>query len=192
MLPFMATTASESGSGGNFFLSSLLAGVITAFFGFLFVIFFGQENPLLYGIALLLIGVGPVLGYGIASGNISVGAIIGGLIGSILLSLLLLGAILWPFAIAAQGTPGIIGGGVVLILSGLLWSILVGALERTQSVGRLLVGSIIGSLLAGGVFLAIATNMGQDPSWLGLGIILLVAVWGGTCGAAMSAWAKGR
>lgn len=188
MLPLTATTASRS--GGNFLLSSLLAGLITAIFGFLFVTFFGQENLVLYLIFLLLIGTGPVLGYGIASRHLSIPALIGGIIGSILLVLLVLGAILWPFAIATQGVIGIIAGGILLILSGLLWSILVGAMDRTQSIGRLLLGSIIGSILAGLVFLGVATAMGQDPSWLSLGVILLVAVWGGTCGAAMAAWAR--
>lgn len=190
MLPFTASTASNSSSSSNLWLSSLLAGVVTAVFGFLFVLFFRQENLALYAISLLLIGTGPVIGYGIASGRFSIPGVIGGLIGSILLSLLLIGAITWPFMIATQGAVGIIGGAVVLIISVLLWAILVGAMDRSQSVGRLLLGSIIGAVLAGVVFLLVATAMGQDPSWLGLGVILLVAVWGGTCGAAMSAWER--
>lgn len=190
MLPLTAATVSDSGSGSNLWLSSLYAGLITAVFGFLFVLFFRQENLVLYVIALLLIGVGPVLGYGLSRGKISVPAIIGGILGSILLSVMLLGAIGWPFLIALQGAVGTIGGVLILIVSSLAWAILVGALDSTQSVGKLILGSIIGAILAGIVFLLVATMMGQNPSWLGTGIILLFAVWGGSCGAAMAAWAK--
>lgn len=191
MLPLTASTASHSDSSSNLWLSSLYAGVITAIFGFLFVLFFRQENPTLYIVALLLIGIGPVIGYALASGRWSVPGIIGGIIGSIFLSFLPVGALSWAFGIAAQGTAmGTIGGIVVVAIAALLWALFVGLLHKFQSVGKLILGSIIGAILAGIVFLVIATVMGQDPSWLGMGVILLVAVWGGATGAAMSAWEK--
>lgn len=191
MVPFTASTASNTESSSNMWLSSLLAGVVTAVIGFLFVMFFQQENPALYGAMLLLIGVGPVIGYALASGRWSIPGIIGGIIGSLLLTLLIVGALSWAFGIAVQGpVMGTIGGIVVVVIAALWWALFVGLFHRYQSVGRLILGSIIGAILAGAAFLGVATAMGQDPSWLGTGIIVLVAVWGGTVGAAMSAWEK--
>lgn len=191
MLPLTASTATAPRSNSNLWLSSLYAGVITAILGFLFVTFFRQENPPLYLIALLLIGIGPVIGYALASGRWSIPGIIGGLIGSIFLSLLLVGALGWALGIAVQGTAaGTVGGIAIVTLASLLWGLFVGLFHKAQSVGKLIGGSILGAILAGIVFLLVATAMGQDPSWLGTGIILLVAVWGGTVGAAMSAWEK--
>lgn len=191
MLPLTATTATDARASSNLWLSSLYAGVITAILGFLFVTFFRQENLPLYLVALLLIGIGPVIGYALASGRWSIGGIIGGLIGSIFLSLLSVGALGWALGIAIQGAViGTVGGIIVVAIASLLWGLFTGLFHGSQSVGRLILGSIIGAILAGIVFLLVATAMGQDPSWLGIGIILLLAVWGGTVGAAMSAWEK--
>ncbi|MCB0089351.1 MAG: hypothetical protein KDE54_15695 [Caldilineaceae bacterium] len=166
MIPLTAATMSQTNArpSANLWLASLYGGVITALLAALFVTFFKMENPPLYIIGYLLTGIGPVLGYALAAGRLgsSVKGIIGGLIGSI-----------------------------VPVLSILLWPILVGALDSTQSVGKLIIGSIIGAILGAIVMLVVANAMGQDPSWLGLGIVLLLAVWGGSCSAAMAAWAKG-
>ena len=194
MIPLTAATATGSGTDarGNLWMSALYSGAITAVFTVLFVIFFRMENLVLYVIALLLIGAGPVLGYALSRGRLgsSVGAIVGGIIGGLLLALLMVGGILLPMLSSASGFVGILLGIVVVIVSVLLWSILVGALDKTQSIGKLLLGSLIGALLGVGVFLLIANAMGDDPSWLGTGIIALMSVWGGSVGAAMSAWAK--
>ncbi len=156
MIPLTAITAPRSNT--NPWLASVYAGVFTAIAAVAFVLLFQAESPVLYILAFLLIGVGPVLGYQLATGGLGTDwkALIGGLIGSIPV----IGLILWP--------------------------ILVGALSRTQSVGRLSLASIIGIILATVVFLLIATMMGQNPTWLSLGFTLLCAVWGGVCGAFMA------
>lgn len=161
MIP-LATMRAERPSG-NAFLASIYAGVLTALIAYA-AVYFLQNNQLMYfGIALLLTGIGPVLGYAFASGR--VGASIPGLIGGII-------------------------GSIIPVVSILLWPILVGAFTKTQSVGKLLVGSIIGAILGAAVFFGMASAMGQDPSWFGAGVIVTFAVWGGACGAIMTAWAK--
>ncbi|MCB0082757.1 MAG: hypothetical protein KDE47_17580, partial [Caldilineaceae bacterium] len=120
MIPLTAATMSQTNArpSANLWLASLYGGVITALLAALFVTFFKMENPPLYIIGYLLTGIGPVLGYALAAGRLgsSVKGIIGGLIGSI-----------------------------VPVVSILLWPILVGALDSTQSVGKLIIGSIIGA-----------------------------------------------
>ena len=194
MIPLTAATASSTGNGerGSMWMSALFSGVTTAIFAFLFVTFFRMENPVLYIIALLLIGAGPVLGYALSRGRLgsSIGALVGGVIGGLLLALLMVAGIALPIISSIQGFMGVLTGIVVVILSVLLWSVLVGILDKTQSVGKLFLGNLVGALLGVGVFLLIANAMGQNPSWLGTGIIALMAVWGFVVGAAMSVWAK--
>lgn len=168
MISLTVATASadseQSTPSVNPWMSSLIAGLATAILAVIFVFCFQTENPVLYIITYLLIGAGPVVGYGLASGRLgsSVPGILGGIIGFI-----------------------------VPVLSILLWPILVGALDRTQSIGSLLVGSLIGAVLAIAVFLLMGTFMGQDPTlWFAPAVVLLFSVWGGSCGAAMAAWAK--
>ena len=166
MIPLTAATVSRTDvrPAVNLWLASLYGGVITALLAALFVTLFKGENPPLYILGFLLTGIGPVLGYVLAAGRLgsSIKGIIGGLIGSI-----------------------------VPVVSILFWPILVGALDSTQSVGKLILGSIIGAILGAIVFLLVANSRGQDPSWLGIGVVLFLAVWGGSCSAAMAAWAKG-
>lgn len=161
MIPLATMRATRP--AGNPMLASLYAGVLTALIAYAAVYFLQADNLVLFGVALLLTGIGPVLGYAFASGR--VGASIPGLIGGII-------------------------GSIIPVVSILLWPILVGAFTSTQSVGKLLVGSIIGAILGGVVFFGMASTMGQDPSWFGAGVILTFAVWGGACGAIMTAWAK--
>ncbi|MEZ4865397.1 MAG: hypothetical protein R3C14_29075 [Caldilineaceae bacterium] len=159
MIPLAAMTKRPA---GNPMLASLYAGVFTAIIAYAAVFFLQSDQLILFVVALLLTGIGPVIGYGLASGHMGV------------------------------SIPGMIGGiiGSIPVISVILWPILVGALTKTQSVGKLLVGSIIGAILGLAVFFLMASMMGQDPSWFGAGFILLLAVWGGACGAIMTAWAK--
>ncbi|MBV7328732.1 hypothetical protein KFU94_10820 [Chloroflexi bacterium TSY] len=195
MIPLTASTvaASDAKPKGNLWLSALYAGVATALLTLLFVLFFRMENLVLYTIMALLIGVGPVLGYSVASGRLGsiILPLIGGIIGSIFLLLFIVIGVVWPLLIASQGSVvGGVGGLIVLAIFSLIWGLLVGVLDSSQSVGKLIVGSIIAAFLGAIVFLLVANSMGQDPSWLGTGVILMMAVWGGSAGAAMEAWAK--
>lgn len=161
MLPLTAMTTTRTAP--NFWLASLYGGVATAVAALAFVLLFRAELPVLYIIAFLLMGAGPVLGYSLATGTLGSDwrSLIGGILGFIL-----------------------------LILGPILWAVLVGALDRTQSIGRLLLASIVGLILGIVVFLSLGSVMGQDPSWFGFGFIMWWAVWGGTAAAAMGAWAN--
>lgn len=147
---------------GNPMLAFIYAGILTAIAAFAASYFLQADQLVPFVVALLLTGIGPVLGYAFASGR--VGASI----------------------------PGVIGGiiGAIPVISIILWPILVGALTRTQSVGKLFVANLIGVILGLAIFFGMASSMGQDPSWFGTGFIVLLVVWAGTCGALMTAWAK--
>ncbi|MGL4649639.1 MAG: hypothetical protein ACRC1H_09555, partial [Caldilineaceae bacterium] len=82
----------------------------------------------------------------------------------------------------------IIGGllGSIPALGLILWPILVGALTRGQSIGKLFLWHLVGLALAVAVFLLLGTFFGQDPIWFYPGLTIAFAVWGGTVGAAMS------
>jgi hypothetical protein len=84
----------------------------------------------------------------------------------------------------------VIGGILGSILPILGWPLLVGALTSTQSIGKLIGAALLGTILGWAVVLLIASPMGQDPNWVNFGYVIGSAVWGGTCGALMTAWAK--
>jgi hypothetical protein len=159
MLPLTAITASQTDKSP--WMTSIYAGVITAIAATATALLFQAEIPALYIIAFLLIGVGPVLGYDLAMGQLGRDwkPLIGGLLGFIL-----------------------------LILGWILWPILVGAMSKQQSIGKLFVASIVGIVLGITALLLVGTAMGQNPSWIGFGFVLLWAVWGGACGALMTLW----
>lgn len=161
MIPLTAATASRSNT--NVWTSALFAGGISAVIAWIMVMLFKAEIPAGYILGLVLIGAGPILGYNLAKGSLlsSWGAMIGGIVSFIL--------------------PGV---------GMLLWPVLVGALDKTQSIGKLFLGSLLGIVLAFVVFFILANTMGQNPTWITTGVVFLFAVWGGTMGAAMAAWAK--
>ena len=165
MIPLMTVATAQPGSKPTVspWKGSLYAGVFTAIVAIAFVLLLQAEIPWLYIPAFVLIGVGPVLGYQMATGKLFSDwkSIIGGLLSFIL-----------------------------FIAGWLLWPILVGALTKSQSIGKLLLGSFIGIVLGVAVFFILATVIGQNPNWIGLGWVMLWAVWGGSCGAAMVAWDK--
>jgi hypothetical protein len=142
---------------------AIISGAATALVAFATALLFQSENPVLYLPAFLLIGVAPVIGYQIATGRLGSDwkPLIGGLLGFIL-----------------------------LIFGWILWPILVGAMTRGQSVGKLFIASLIGIILGIVIFLITASVMGQDPAWISTGFTLLWAFWGGTVGTAMATWGE--
>lgn len=63
--------------------ASIYGGVVTAVIAIAFHFLLPTNQPILYGLALLLLGVGPVLGYQSAAGKLGSdwGAIVGGILG---------------------------------------------------------------------------------------------------------------
>ena len=156
----MASSAVKAKSNANPWVASLYGGVITAVLAILFVFLFQAENLVLYIIALLLIGIGPVLGYQLSRGALGSDwkSILGGFI-----------------------------GGIPLII---VWPILVGALTRGQSVGKLLIGNIVSVALGVGAFFLLETIAGQNPTLFPLWVTLAFSVWGGSAAAFMTAWGE--
>lgn len=161
MLPLATLTANRPSA--NPLTVSLYAGIATAVPALAAALLYQPQSIILSLTAWLLIGAGPVVGYQMATGKL--GSDWKSLIGGIL-------------------------GFVLLILGFILWPILVGALTKGQSIGKLFVGSLIGFILGLAVLLIAASSLGQDPSWIGLGFVLLWSVWGGTAGAIMTAWGE--
>ena len=159
MLPLTAITATASDKSP--WTTSIYSGIFTAIAATATALLFQAEIPVLYLLAFLLIGVGPVLGYDLAMGQLGRDwkPLIGGLLSFIL-----------------------------LVLGWTLWPILVGAMSKQQSIGRLFLASVTGIALGIAVMLLVATAMGQNPGWIGFGFVLLWAIWGGACGALMTLW----
>lgn len=160
MIPLTAMAASRPAPSP--WMASLYAGVATAVAGVITALLVQNEVPWLYILGHLLIGAGPVLGYQLATGRI-------GDWKSIILGMI---------------------GAIVPIVSIILWPILVGVGMKNQSVGRLLLASILGAVLAINVFMILGYAIGQNPQWLATGYAVAAAVWGGTLGAVMVAWSK--
>lgn len=163
MLPLTTMTATRPTASP--LMVAIYSGVATAVAAFATALLFQAEIPVLYLLAFLLIGVGPVVGYQLATGQLGSDwkPLVGGLLGFIL-----------------------------LILGWLLWPILVGAMTRGQSIGKLFVASLVGIILGIVIFLITASVMGQNPGWISTGFTLLWAFWGGTVGTAMAAWGEPR
>ena len=140
--------------------AALWGGVITAVIAAGFSLLLPMNLPLLWIPAFLLIGVGPVLGYQIAAGQLGSDwkAIIGGLL-----------------------------GGIIPILGHLiLWPLFVWLFSRKFSFGRLFLGSLIGLILGAVVFFGVGMLIGQDPYlWVGPAWALAASMWGGAAAAAM-------
>lgn len=161
MLPLTALTMTQPTA--NPWRASLFAGLFTAIIAVATCLLFEAQILVLYILAFLLIGAGPVLGYQFATGRLGSDwkPIIGGILGFIL-----------------------------FVLAWLLWPILVGAMSKNQSIGRLFLGSVLGFAVGVAIFLISVTAIGQNPYTIGTSFTLLCAGWGGTCGAALAAWEK--
>jgi len=145
----------------NPWMASIYGGVITAIIAIAVHFLLPMNQPILWGLALLLIGVGPVLGYQLAAGKLGSDwkTIIGGILGSI----------------------------IPILGQLLLWPLFVWLFNRSFSLGRLYLGSFIGILLGIAVFFLVATLMGEDPyTWVGLAWTLAASMWGGSTAAFMT------
>ena len=163
--------------------ASLYAALAAAVVSLLMVLLRGV--PVVGALLGIVIGAAPIVGYDFARGALgeSWRPVIAGLIGNIFF---IIGVVF--HGVFAEDFGFVVGGLVISILTAILWPIVVGALSPTQSIWKLLLASIIGLVL--GYILAFVVA-GQDPtSWPGLAAILFWAVWGGTVGAALSAWSK--
>lgn len=184
MIPL--TAMAQTGSKGNTWLAFIYAAVFSAIAALALVLLFG--TPFLWPLAGLLIGAGPILGYDMARGKLGSNwkPLIGGLIGYVLFLIGWVPFVMPLAALAAFALPV-----VATILSVILWPIVVGAMSPDHGIGKLFLASLVGLVLGIVVMLYVVANvMGQDPGWISTGMVILWAVWAGTCGAAMSAWAK--
>jgi hypothetical protein len=161
MLPLTTMTAARPTSSP--LMAGIYAAIASAIVAVATALLFQAELPILYILAFLLIGAAPVIGYQLATGRLGSDwrPLIGGFISFIL-----------------------------LILGWVLWPILVGAMTKGQSIGKLFIASLIGFILGVIVMLIYATVAGQDPSWVTVGFTLLCAIWGGVVGWAMAAWGE--
>ena len=169
---------------------SLYAGLATAVVALLMVLL--KSVPVLAALLGVVVGAAPLLGYDFARGVLGANwrPVIAGLIGNILF---IVGFVI--LQVVGFAEPGAAYGWTVpalMILSIILWPIVVGAMSPNQSVGKLLVASLLGLILGLIVVLAVILPLfGQNPSsWPGIAAILFLSVWGGTVGAALSAWGK--
>ncbi|MEJ5249718.1 MAG: hypothetical protein WHS90_18235 [Caldilinea sp.] len=158
----LTTAISSSGARAaiNPWMASLYGGVATGLIAAASALLLGTNIPVLYILAFLLIGVGPVLGYQLASGKLGQDwkTLLGGVIGFIL----------------------------PLISQVILWPLLVWAFNRSFAFGKLWLGSLIGIVLGFIGFFVIGYFIGQDPAWVGFGWSMLWALWGGAVAAFMT------
>lgn len=159
MIPLTAISATKP---GNPWLSAIYAAILTAIAAYAAGYFLQADQLVPFAVALLLTGIGPVLGYALTTGRVG------------------------------TSIPGIIGGiiGAIPVVSVILWPLLVGLFTRTQSIGKLFLGSLIGVIVALALFFGLASTIGQDPSWFNLGFVAALAIWAAISSAAMTGWAK--
>ncbi len=160
----LTTTASATGAGArpstNPWMASIYGGIASGLIAAASGLLLGTNMPILYGLAFLLIGIGPVLGYQLAAGKLGQDwkSLIGGLIGFI----------------------------IPVLSQVILWPLLVWAFNRSFGFGKLWLGSLLGFILGIVVFFVIGSTIGQDPSWVGFGWAMLWAFWGATSAAFMT------
>ena len=144
-----------------------------------------QGVAVLGGLLGIVIGAAPIVGYDFARGALGQNwrPVIAGLIGNILF----IAAVVLPGVFTAD-IGFVVVGLVVSILSAIIWPIVVGAMSPNQSIGKLLLASIIGLIIG---FIVYFIAAGQNPnSWPTVATTLYWAVWGAAVGWALSAWSK--
>lgn len=163
---FVSTVAeADAGQSKSQFNTSTLifstaAGLIAAVISLLLM---RPGNLILFLIGLLIMGLGPFLGYALAAG-FQTRAIL-------------------PMGLGALGF--LIG---LVPLSSILWPVLVGTTSRDHSLGRLLLWSVVGQIVAAVIvlFIIASSGHGQNPGWLQTGWIVNGLVWSLGVGYALS------
>lgn len=164
----LTTALSGSNAGArpstNPWMASLYGGVASGLIAAASGLLLGTNMPVLYILAFILIGAGPVIGYQLAAGKLGQDwkTLIGGIIGFIL----------------------------PVLSQVILWPLLVWAFNRSFAFGKLWLGSLIGFILGVIGFFIIGLMIGQDPAWVGFGWAMLWALWGGTVAAFMTSAAR--
>ena len=179
----MLTATSVAQTSTERWKASLYAALAAAVVSLLMVLLKGVR--VLGALLGVVIGAAPIIGYDFARGALGENwrPVIGGLIGNVafVVGIALPAVFTDDFGFVVAGIP-------ISIITVILWPIVVGAMSPNQTIWKLLVASLIGLILAWVVSFFAA---GQDPtSWPGIAAILFWAVWGGTVGAALSAWSK--
>ncbi|HQY92310.1 MAG: hypothetical protein WAU00_13690 [Caldilinea sp.] len=156
----LSTANAGARPGTSPWMASLYGGIASALIAAASGLLLGTNMPVLYILAFLLIGAGPVLGYQLAAGKLGQDwkTLLGGIIGFIL-------PILSPL---------------------ILWPLLVWAFNRSFGLGKLWLGSLLGFILGVAGFFALGLMIGQDPAWVGMGWAVLWSLWGGAAAAFMA------
>lgn len=160
MTSTMSTSSAGVGPAASPLKAALYGGIATGLIGAAFMMLLSAKLPILYGLAFVLIGAGPVLGYQLAAGKLGQDwkTLIGGIIGFIL-------PLLSPI---------------------IIWPLLVWAFNRSFGLGRIWLGSLLGFILGVAGFFLLGLMIGQDPAWVSFGWAILWALWGGTSAAFMA------
>ena len=177
------TATSVAQTNDDRWKTSMYAALAAAVVSLLMVLLKGV--PFLGALLGIVIGAAPIVGYDFVRGALGENwrPVIAGLIGTVAF---VIGIALPP--VFTDDLGFVVVGLGIRIITAILWPIVVGAMSPNQSIGKLLLASIIGLILGLIVYVVVA---GQDPtSWPGIAEILFWAVWGGTVGAALSAWSK--
>ena len=177
------TATSVAQTNDDRWKAAMYAALAAAVVSLLMVLLKGV--PVLGALLGIVIGAAPIVGYDFARGALGENwrPVIAGLIGNVLFVV----GIVLP-GVFTEDIGFVVVGLIVSILTAIIWPIVVGAMSPNHSIGKLLLASIIGLILGLIVYVVAA---GQDPtSWPGIAAVLFWAVWGGTVGAALSAWSK--
>lgn len=165
----------------NRWKAPLYTGLATALVTLIMVLLI--QVPVLSVLLGILIGAAPLVGYDLARGAFGANwrPTITGLVGNILFVV----GLFLPAAFAWMPVPVFI----LSILSMILWPIIVGALNQNQSIGKLLLASLVGLILGLIVVLAVVVPLfGQNAySWPGIAVVIIWAAWGILVGTALRA-----
>lgn len=179
----LLTAASVAQTNNERWKAPLYAAVAAAVVALLMALL--QGVPVLGGLLGIVIGAAPIVGYDFSRGALGQNwrPVIAGLIGNILF---IVGVVLPGVFTADLGF--VVVGLVVSLLSAIIWPIVVGVMSPNQSIGKLLLASIIGLILG---FIVYFIAAGQNPnSWPAVATTLYWAVWGAAVGWALNAWSK--